>query len=168
MVSRPPHHSRSLKLYSCFGRQCFLSFLSLARKPQLCCLTVVNEAMTVVRGNTIRCLSPKAGVGMCPSTSLAVCCIYFRGKHQHRHALVFFRVVSSCLALPCLAFFAVDCPPVCGPRWRCPQPSGPRVNFEFEACKLTYGGFTLPLPPVGKVGESDRSESGYGSGSSAV
>eukprot|EP00752_Nemacystus_decipiens_P009091 g8117.t1 len=31
-----------------------------------------------------------------------------------------------------------------------PDPSGPRVNFEFEACKLTYGGFTLPLPPVGK------------------
>lgn len=31
-----------------------------------------------------------------------------------------------------------------------PEPSGPRVKFEFEACKLTYGGFTLPLPPVGK------------------
>ncbi|CAN0030659.1 unnamed protein product [Scytosiphon promiscuus] len=31
-----------------------------------------------------------------------------------------------------------------------PEESGPRVNFEFEACKLTYGRFTLPLPPVGK------------------
>ncbi|CAM9727180.1 unnamed protein product [Ectocarpus sp. 6 AP-2014] len=31
-----------------------------------------------------------------------------------------------------------------------PEDSGPRVNFEFEACKLKYGGFTIPLPPVGK------------------
>lgn len=32
------------------------------------------------------------------------------------------------------------------------QDKGPRVNFMFEACKLQYRGFILPLPPVGKVG----------------
>lgn len=31
-----------------------------------------------------------------------------------------------------------------------PEDAGPRVNFEFEACKLKYRGFTVPLPPVGK------------------
>lgn len=37
---------------------------------------------------------------------------------------------------------------------RCCQDAGPRVNFEFEACKLKYRGFTVPLPPVGKVRRS--------------
>ncbi|CAM9664382.1 unnamed protein product [Pylaiella littoralis] len=32
-----------------------------------------------------------------------------------------------------------------------PEEYGPRVYFEFEACKLSYGGWlTVPLPPVGE------------------
>ncbi|CAM9502567.1 unnamed protein product [Ascophyllum nodosum] len=31
-----------------------------------------------------------------------------------------------------------------------PEESGPRVNFEFKACKFKYGGIQVPLPPVGK------------------